>query len=194
MTTKVNMNGQARKSLAEQIDRLDEMLDGLADGLNDAIAAAVKDAVGMAVQQAVQVVMREMLSSPELLARLGAAVPAAAPAQEKTPKAKASWKRRWLGVYKTLAGRLNAGRIWCGRRLQGVRSQASGLLQQARILVRFRNQFLVAASIGLTVGVMAYMAGPWLSAAAGGLGGFAASLAVQLGLSVRRLLTAVAVQ
>jgi hypothetical protein len=28
-------NGQVRKSLASQIDRLDTMLDGLADGLND---------------------------------------------------------------------------------------------------------------------------------------------------------------
>ena len=194
MTTKVNMNGQARKSLAEQIDRLDSMLDGLADGLNHAIAAAVKDAVSLAVQQAVQVVMREMLTSPELLARLGAAVPVAPSAPEKGPKAKVSWKRRWLGVCKTLAARLNAGRIWCGRRVQGVRSRAFGLLQQARMLSRFRNQLLVAASIGLTVGAAAYMAGPWLSAAAGGIGGFTASLAVQLGLSVRRLLTAVSVQ
>jgi hypothetical protein len=194
MTTKATMNGQARKSLAEQIDRLDEMLDGLADGLNDAVAAAVKDAVGVAVQQAVQAVMREMLTSPELLTRLGGAIPIAAPAQEKAPKAKASWKRHWLGVCKTLAGRLNDGRLWCGRRLEGVRSQASGLLQQARMLVRFRNQVLVAAGVGLTVGAAAYMAGPWLSAAASGIGGFAASLAVQLGLSLRRLLAALPAQ
>jgi hypothetical protein len=33
MTTMTN--GQVRKSLASQIDRLDVMLDGLADGLND---------------------------------------------------------------------------------------------------------------------------------------------------------------
>jgi hypothetical protein len=194
MTTKVNMNGQARKSLAEQIDRLDSMLDGLADGLNDAIAAAVKDAVGMAVQQAVQAVMREMLTSPELLARLGAAVPAAAPGQENAPKAKASWKRRWLGVYKTLAGRLNAGRSWCGRRLEGVRRSAYGVWGQVQVLARFRNQVVVAAGVGLTVGATAYMAGPWLSAAAGGIGGFAASLAVQLGLALRRLLAAVPAQ
>jgi hypothetical protein len=194
MTTKVNMNGQARKSLAEQIDRLDSMLDGLADGLNDAIAAAVKDAVGMAVQQAVQVVMREMLTSPELLARLGAAVSGAVPAPEKALKAKVSWKRRWLRVCKTLAVGLSTGSLWFGRRLEGVRTRASGVWGQIQVLARFRNQLLVAASIGLTVGAAAYMAGPWLSAAAGGIGGFAASLAVQLGLSVRRLLTAVAVQ
>src|SRR6202011_2166360 len=100
MTTKVNTNGQARKSLAEQIDRLDAMLDGLADGLNDAVAAAVKEAVGVAVQQAVQTVVREMLTSPELLARLGATPPVAATAAPPAPKAaKVSWKQRWFGVY-----------------------------------------------------------------------------------------------
>jgi hypothetical protein len=194
MTMKATMNGQARKSLAEQIDRLDAMLDGLADGLNDAVAAAVKDAVGLAVQQAVQAVMRGMFTNPELLARLGAAVPAAAPAPEKTLKAKLSWRRRWLGVCKTLAVRLNAARIWCGRRLEGVRCQAFGVWRQVRTLGRFRNQLLVAGGIGVTVGAAAYLAGPWLSAAAGGVGGFAASLAVQLGLTLRRLLAAVPAQ
>jgi hypothetical protein len=35
MTAKTNANAQVRKTLADQIDRLDAMLDGLADGLND---------------------------------------------------------------------------------------------------------------------------------------------------------------
>jgi hypothetical protein len=194
MTTKTNLNGQARKSLAEQIDRLDEMLDGMADGLNDAVAAAVKDAVGMAVQQAVQAVMREMLTSPELLARLGATAPVAAPTSEKPLKVKVGWKKRWFGVCKTLTTQLNATRLWCGRRLKGVGSRASAVWRQVRMLGRFRNQLLVAAGVGMTVGIVAYMAGPWLSAAAGCIGGFAASLAVQLGQSLRRLLAAVPVQ
>ena len=50
MTTKVNTNGQARKSLSEQLDRLDAVLDGLADGINDTVVMAVKEAVGAAVQ------------------------------------------------------------------------------------------------------------------------------------------------
>ncbi len=35
MSSRANMNGTARKSLAEQIDRLDGILDGLAEGLSD---------------------------------------------------------------------------------------------------------------------------------------------------------------
>jgi len=68
-------NGRARKSLADQIDRLDRLLDGLADGLNEAIADAVSLAVSRAVQEAVQAVLREVLSRPELLTRLPGAFP-----------------------------------------------------------------------------------------------------------------------
>src|ERR1700722_10539184 len=157
MSTKANMNGQARKSLAEQIDRLDAMLDGLADGLNDAVAAAVKDAVGLAVQQAVQAVMREMLTSPELLARLGAAVTVAAHAPEKAPKAKVGWQQRWFGVYKMLTTQLKVVRIWCCRRLEGARCQAFAVWRQVRTLGRFRNQLLVAGAIGGPGGAAAYL-------------------------------------
>ena len=55
-------NGRQRKSLAEQIDRLDSVLDGLADGFNEAVATAVKETV--------HAVLSEVLSNPELLARL----------------------------------------------------------------------------------------------------------------------------
>jgi hypothetical protein len=52
MTT--TTNGRDRKSLAEQIDRLDGILDGLAPGLEQAVVAAVQAAVGLAVREAVQ--------------------------------------------------------------------------------------------------------------------------------------------
>ena len=35
MMSTTTTNGRVRKSLAEQIDRLDSILDGLADNLND---------------------------------------------------------------------------------------------------------------------------------------------------------------
>ena len=61
MTTTLT-NGRQRKSLADQIERLDSILDGLSDGLNEAVAAAVKEAV--------RAVLTEVLTNPELLARL----------------------------------------------------------------------------------------------------------------------------
>jgi hypothetical protein len=72
MTT--TTNGRARKSLAEQIDRLDAILDGLAENLNaavaDAVAGAVKEAVTVAVQEAVHAAVLEVLTNAELRRRL----------------------------------------------------------------------------------------------------------------------------
>src|SRR5262249_414231 len=51
-----------RKSLADQIQRLDSILDGLSEGLNEAVTTAVKEAVTTGVQQAIV----EVLTNPEL--------------------------------------------------------------------------------------------------------------------------------
>ena len=63
-------NSKVRKSLSEQIDRLDKILDGLADALNDAVADAVTQAVSLAVKEAVRTVLSEVLSNPDLRAQL----------------------------------------------------------------------------------------------------------------------------
>src|SRR6516164_2763726 len=67
MTT--NADGRTRKSLSEQIDRLDAILDGLGDALNEAVAAAVSEAAGRAVKEAVQAVLAEVLTNPALRER-----------------------------------------------------------------------------------------------------------------------------
>ena len=60
MTTKTNTNNrQPRKSLGEQIDRLERVLGGLHDG----VAAAVQESVGLAAREAVQGVFTELLAS-----------------------------------------------------------------------------------------------------------------------------------
>src|SRR5262245_55736000 len=76
MVETTNANGRQRKSLASQLDRLDEMLDGLGGALNDAVAQAVKGAVALAVQEAVCAALTEVLSNPAVLAKLQAAQPA----------------------------------------------------------------------------------------------------------------------
>src|SRR4051794_24866038 len=70
MSNAMNVNGRARKTLADQIDRLDRVLDGLAEGLNEAVALEVRRAVGLAVREAVQAAIREVLTSPDLADRL----------------------------------------------------------------------------------------------------------------------------
>src|SRR5262245_21281384 len=66
MTTTQVSNGKLRKSLAEEIDRLDRILDGLAETLNESVATAVKEAMTVAVQA----VLTELLANPDVLARL----------------------------------------------------------------------------------------------------------------------------
>ena len=68
-TTTTNADGRTRKSLAEQIDRLDAILDGLSDALEGAVAAAVKEAAGRAVREAVQAVLSQALTNPALRER-----------------------------------------------------------------------------------------------------------------------------
>src|SRR5262245_21192598 len=107
MSAAMMTNGRARKSLAEQIDRLDGILDGLADGLNEAVAQAVHQAVAGAAEQALRGALSEVLAHPEVQARLhgtaSAAKPAVASPEPAAPRP--SLKER-LGGW---ASRLRAG-------------------------------------------------------------------------------------
>src|SRR4051812_33965976 len=101
----LSTNGRVRKSLAEQIDRLDQILDGLAGALNEGVAAAVKEAVGEAVRAAVA----EILANPDLRQQLGAPAPAT------TGVAAASYIGRAARAARSLGGRL-VGAIAAGGR------------------------------------------------------------------------------
>src|ERR1700746_3724850 len=105
MTTMTQSNNRTeRKSLAEQIDRLDKILDGLAEGLNEAVVTAVQDAVTVAVRQAIQAVVTEVLTNPDLLAMLrgplasaaSATIQPAAESGEPQPQGWLSRARGWM--------------------------------------------------------------------------------------------------
>ncbi len=193
MTTKTSTNGQVRKSLADQIDRLDGMLDGLSEGLNDAVASAVKDAVGAAVHQAVQAVLNEVLSRPEMLARFQAAAPVTAspsPAPATpTQTPKGGWKRRWASVRRKLAAWAAAARRECGRRAGQAKRLTAGAWARVRFLGRFPYALLTAVVVGVTAGVAACFARPWLALAAAGVAALYATAALRVRTAWRRLTT-----
>lgn len=208
MKTITSSNGQMRKSLASQIDRLDRVLDGLADNLNEAVASAVKEAVGLAVQEAIRGVLREILTNPALIAKLQGAVMPASPAGPTVPKP--GLKERVGKVLSWLSKRVQSARQvcfgWLRQGRQGAVTAANSAcqvcntLKQATIhklalvwlrlqLARhFWAQLLTAILVGSASGIAVFFAEPWLAAIAGGIGGFTVTLAVEAELLLRRLL------
>ena len=187
-TTTTGMNGKVRRSLAEQIDRLDQVLDGLSDNLNDAVAAAVKEATTQAVRQAVHQALAEVLTNPDVLTLIGGAARLHAP-----PSPQPASGGPGLGE------RLGAVRDWAGKQLQAAQTACGigaslglralgGLASKLRTLWRCRTQFLVGLGVGAAVGVAGYFAGPWVAGLLTGLAGFASALAVQARLWLGRAL------
>jgi hypothetical protein len=187
MTTTLN-NGaqQQRKTLASQLDRLDTILDALSDGLNQAVAHTVEQAVGSAVRDTVQAVLAELLTNPLVLARLREAlaptVPVAQPAPELAvppPEPSLADKARQVkAACGTFLGKMKG---WCGV----LADKTKACCRLARPHTR---PLLLAAGVGVALGVTAYLAGPWFAAGAGWLAGFVTTLGVQAAVAFRRFL------
>jgi len=114
------------------------------------------------------------------------AQPVAQPAAEPAPPT----------VERSLADRARSAaqsaKAACGTFLGKVKNWCGALADKAKACCRMvrphTKPLLLAAGVGVAVGVTAYLAGPWFAAAAGWLAGFAATLGVQAGLAFRRLL------
>ena len=183
-------NSKVRKSLSEQIDRLDMILDGLAQALNGAVADAVTQAVSLAVKEAVQTVLTEVLSNPDLCAQLqdSAVAPIAASTDPAIRSTATSLVDRVAQTAAHLANwctaRLHALAQLGSRAVQQVGRAATDLLARVQGLRIFVGPLAAAILLGVATGVAAYCAGPWLAGVVGGTG----SLSLRLALSVRRFL------
>jgi hypothetical protein len=192
MTVQTDTNGRVRKSLAEQIDRLDGILDGLAEGLND---TAVKEAVGAAVQEAVRAVLTELLGNPDLLRMIRESLVPLIPAEARTAQPSAAnaagvagsvfFSRCWAWTRARVLAAARCLRSWRSRVHTGLDAARVGMCVGGRFVVRLWRPLLIALGIGAVVGVAAYLLGPWLSTAAGGMAGFTTSLAVRATQALR---------
>jgi hypothetical protein len=180
MTSQTNVNGPDRKTLASQLDRLDQILDGLSEGLADAVAGAVQEAVervmcqavGRAVREAVQALLVEIQTNEQLRVALAGAAP---PAQ--------GWPHPAGGVGRVLGGAWG----WLVGRLAGLKAW----VQRAGALGRqLRGPLWVACGAGLAVGLTAAWAGPWLAGATAWAGGLVTALSVQARRALGRVLRA----
>jgi hypothetical protein len=176
------MNGKTRKTLAEQIDKMDSILDGLSENLNEAVA----DATYAAVQEAVQRALVEVLTSPDILALLGGLAPPRQPSPLPVSPPAAEGEDRpglqdRLGAAHAWAGRqARAAGAACARGLAGLRAGLLGLW-------RLRTRLLATVAVGTAIGLGAYLAGPWLSALAGGALGFVTGVCNQARSWLQRL-------
>jgi hypothetical protein len=188
-TTTTNTNGRARKSLAEQIDRLDLILDGLSEALQGAVAESVTEAVGLAVKEAVRCVLAEVLSSPEFLERLRQVAASSNPtAMPMTPRGP-GLLRRWIGRASGWAlERMGNLRHAVARAASFIGRSISRAGRYVQALLPFRRQLLLSAAVGTLTGIVAYHSTPMLAAAAAWMGGFATALTVQAAVLLRRWL------
>ncbi len=181
-------NGKTRRTLAEQIDRLDRVLDGLVEGLNEAVAAAVREAAASAVQDAVREALLQVLTNPDVLTLLGTAArahSAAPPIAEAASAVEPGLASTEGPARHRSVGRLGA---WAGRQVAGARAAWAGAAAAGRDRVeavgarllplwRFRRRLLIAVAVGAGAGLAGYLAGPWVAGALSGLAAFASALA-----------------
>ena len=180
-TSTVGFNGKApRKTLADQLDRLDAIIDALAAGLNETVADVVRQAVTAAVQQTLEGLAQAALSNPDLLRRLAEqfAPPAAAPqaAHEAGPSRPGPARRALSRAWSWLKG----CKVWARRGWQSARRRLG-------LAWHLRGQLLAALGAGLCTGLLALAAGPAVAAVLSGVGGVAAALLVMGGIAVRRM-------
>ncbi len=181
MSNNREMNGSTqRKTLASQLDRLDNTIDALADGLNDTIAHAIREAVTVAVQEAIQAVVSQVMNHPEILRRLAAldapvpvatvSTPASPEAAPKSEGMGARLGRAWSWLRTKVS---NVG-SWMGSKLPGV-----GQCVRSAGQTVWQHRYLVVMSVGtgLLVGSLGYLSGPVVSSLALGLCGAVASAA-----------------
>jgi hypothetical protein len=135
-TTKTNPNGQERKTLASQIDRLDSILDGLSEALSESVSTAVQEAVSLAVKEAVQTVLTEVLTNPELRDRLQPLCPPAPPPPSSSG-----------GSSPTLGSRIRSQAGYLYSQMQGHCRRWIGKLRQAGSVVRT----LLLAGAGIVI-------------------------------------------
>jgi hypothetical protein len=194
MTT-TTTNGQQRKTLASQLDRLDGILDTLSLGLNEAVVSAVQEAVTVAVKQAISAMMTEVLTNADLLKQLHGLV---APAHSPTPvppaekpgllarlaalgKAALAKGRNALGKMAGAMKRLRQAlvartRSACKKTVSFVRAFWLRTIFVGMLAKKYHKPLLIAGGTGLVVGLGCYYAGPAIASTVSGLYAFAGSL------------------
>ena len=206
MSASLSRNGQPRKQLADQLDRLDEILDCLGDGLTGAVVDAMKAGTAIAVKEA----LIEVLTNPELLAAIRTTLPNVEPMAD--PASTSVGPSFWVRLKAKLSSARQATVAFIGRAKQRIASAVktvqtvallSGLtilgraselknrmnafVTQSRVVRYGKRITLLAVGIGTATGVMSLLAPHAFAALASGATAAVTVVGVQLGFRARKL-------
>jgi hypothetical protein len=158
-----------RKSLAEQIDRLDRILDGLADGLTGAVTDATRAGARAAIREA----LVEVLTDPDLRYRLvpRAAAPNLAPC-----------RTRWRRAVRATRARVDRALAPLARRWRAARTVVRAVRTNVP-RVPVRRVLAVAVGAGLASAVCALLTPPVVTAVVSGVTLAGSAVVVQLALA-----------
>jgi hypothetical protein len=208
MTT--NNTTRPRKSLADQIQRLDSILDGLSENLNEAVTTAVQQTVAAAVKEAVtsgvtQAIV-EVLTNPELQQLLHPPKPPDPPVRAPVPPKSSGGGGFLGGLWLALSG--TAGRVakaaaqaasavggWLASTARQARELVVGGVQiirrgacmlYARVLT---SRVAKVVGVGGLVAAACFMVNPALAGAVAGLAATVAAGLAELPAHVLSVLT-----
>jgi hypothetical protein len=201
-----NSNGNVRrKSLASQLDRLDQILDGLDEALAGSITDAVKQAVSTAVAEAVRATLIEVVTNPDILAALRGGITAVAsapgfsptePASETvTPPTFAGRTRRFMSsCWRNALAKVRGVTSGIRQRVHNARDGVVATYQGINAIWNLRRAVLIALGIGAAVGVVSSMSSSWFAGVISGVGAMGTALGAQLACWTRRLFAGFAVR
>ena len=190
ITATLNGRREPRRSLSQELDRLDKMLDGLAEAIPSTIADSVKETVATAVAEAFRATLMEVVANPDIIALLRNARPAAAsneqPAPAKAPlhqqirqATSSAWKH-------ALAGLKLAGNFVVSPVHTVVRCTINGY-RQINTIWGLRKPVLIALGVGVVIGAAAYASAPWIAGVIAGCGAASTTLLGQFAMWTRRM-------
>jgi hypothetical protein len=189
MTTLMTTASGSRRTLANEIDRLDEILNGLSDNLSEAVGDAVRAATTEELPQAAQQALRAALLDPVVLNGLRNGLvtnpPTPTPSGGRLVRLAYRVENRLTAVKTGLSGCWAwVAQRWAdvGRLLQSGRDRVMQLCVMLMLiwplLWTFRWHVLIAGAVGVLLGLVTLLSNPLVGIVASTLGAFVLTLLV----------------
>jgi hypothetical protein len=189
MTTLMTTASGARRTLAHEIDRLDEVLNGLSDNLGEAVGDAVRVAASQDLRQAAREAIRDALSERDLLMAQGPKFQEKQPPQGPSPLrvTQGGWLVKQALVVEGWIAQAGSGLRCCQSWLQDrwadlghaclalwnrMRPSLGIVVVLGTLLWLLRWHVLIGIGGALLLGVTALLSAPAVATVAATVGGF----------------------